>query len=150
VAIYASGILCKDVLEETMQDGQRVFSAIRIIDTIEVDLPEIPVSGEVTYVAFAIPCFALLVFKSDEPEEFDVVWTAIRPDGPRIALGPYRCSTGGGLSGHILKVTLNIPPQLTGLWWFEVAVRGELKLRMPLSLIREQNPAPSESHSSST
>jgi len=66
VAIYTSGLICQLAIQST--DG--VMSAIQIVDRIIVDLPEdVPLGNMVIQ---PVPCWAILVFKSEDPEEFNV------------------------------------------------------------------------------
>jgi|SRR5579862_1730766 len=124
MAIYTSGIICEQALDES-----GVLSAIRIIDHVLVDLPSPLPAG--TVVAYPVRIYAILSFKSDEPEAFDMRFEALRPDGNRYRQDPLPIRTAGGAGGHIVRIKLDIDPRLIGLWWFEVLIRDEVALRLP-------------------
>lgn len=130
MAIYTSGIICNDAIEDR---ETRVLSAIRIVDHVVVDVPH-PVP-EGTVIVYPVPFFVVLFFKSDDPEEFDIVFTGIRPDGLRIPHPPERITTGGGTQGHTVRIRIDMDPRLWGTWWFEVSARGQVLLRLPFAVI---------------
>ena len=130
MAIYTSGFICQWALEE--KDG--VLSAFRIIDRIEVDIPTGVPPGAIV-IATQVACFAVLFFKSDAPEELEVVFTAIAPNGERIRPQNFKIRTGGGSHGHQMRIGMNFDPRNIGLWWIEIFVNGKVALKMPLSLV---------------
>ena len=138
MAIYTSGFICQWALEE--RDG--VLSAIRIIDRVEVDIPKDVPPGAIV-VATQVACFAVLSFKSDDPEDFEVVFTAIAPNGERIRPQKFNIQTGGGSHGHQMRIGMNFDPRNVGLWWIEILVSGEVALRMPLALVLPTDPTSS-------
>jgi hypothetical protein len=135
MAIYTSGFICQWALEE--KDG--VLSAVRIIDRIEVDIPT-DVSPGAIVVAMQVACFAVLSFKSEGPEDFGVVFTAIAPNGQRIHPQTFKIHTDGGSHGHQMRIGMSFDPSNIGLWWIEVAVNGAVALRMPLALVLPTDP----------
>ena len=150
MAIYTSGLICQEAIEESGQ----IFSAIRIIDRIEVDLPT-EIDPEKTIIANQIACVALLLIRTDGPEVFDVTFTAVAPVPPGVLDPPSGLRmlprefkgihSGGGVHGHQMRLNLKIDPRLVGLWWFEVAVNNALVLKMPLELLRAKDTDPTSS-----
>ena len=130
MAIYTSGIICRDAIVE---ENTGILSAVRIVDHVVVDIPQPIPSGSV--IAYPVPFFVIIVFKSDAPEEFEMVFSAIRPDGKRKDEAPVPIRTGGGPHGHNVRIRIDMDPRLVGTWWFEVNVRGEVALRLPFSVI---------------
>jgi hypothetical protein len=141
MAIYTSGFICVHVLEEK----DKVVSAIRIIDNVTADLPQNVSPGTLVFMP-PFTCDGLILFKSDGPEEFDAVFTAIAPDGTRMPSNSQHVSIAGGPSGHTMILRLNFNPQLLGLWWLEVLVRGNVALKMPLRI----NPSQGSTNQSQT
>lgn len=147
MAIYTSGFICQQAIE----DQEHVFSAIQIIDRIEVDLPT-DVDPSKIVISTHVTCAALLLFRSDEPEDFDVTFTAVAPvppdilnPPPGIRLRPREFKgihSGGGVHGHQMRLNLRFDPRNRGLWWFEVAVNGRLVLKMPLELVLMPDTSP--------
>lgn len=135
MAIYTSGFICQWALEE--RDG--VLSAFRIIDRVEVDIPTDVPPGAIV-VATQVACFAVLSFKSESPEDFEVVFTAIAPSEQRIQPQTFKIHTDGGSHGHQMRIGMNFDPRDIGLWWVEVAVNGTVALRMPLALVLPTDP----------
>ena len=129
MAIYTSGFICQWALEE--KDG--VLSAFRIIDRVEVDIPTNAPSGAIV-IATQVACFAVLSFKSDDPEDFEVIFTAIAPNGERIRPQRFKIQTAGGSHGHQMRIGMNFDPRNVGLWWIEILVNGKVALKMPLAL----------------
>ena len=138
-AIYTSGILCQIAIEE---GPDRVLSAIRIVDRIEVDLPT-DLAPDMTVIAMQVSCFAILSFKSESPEDFDVIFTGVTPRGDRVKQTTFKIHTDGGIRGHQIAFRMNFDPRNIGLWWFEVAVNGLIALKMPLEIVRATDPDPS-------
>src|SRR5581483_6260556 len=113
------------------RDG--VLSAFRIIDRVEVDIPTDVPPGSIV-IANQVACFAVLSFKSDGPEDFEVTFTAIAPNGERIRPQRFKIQTGGGSHGHQMRIGMNFDPRNLGLWWVEILVNGKVALKMPLVL----------------
>lgn len=141
MAIYTSGLICQLAIQST--DG--VMSAIQIVDRIIVDLPEdVPLGNMVIQ---PVPCWAILVFKSEDPEEFNVGFTAIAPGGTRLNQSTFFVKLPGGAGGFQMRLGINIDPRNVGIWWFEVTVRGVTVFRMPLEIfpgnpvVPHQNPS---------
>jgi hypothetical protein len=134
VAIYTSGLICQWALEEN-----GVLSAIRIVDRIEVDIPTDVPAGAIV-IATQVACFAILSFKSEGPEDFEVVFTAIAPNGQRLKRQTFSIHTDGGTHGHQLRIGMNFDPRNIGLWWIEIAVNGNVALKMPLELSLSTDP----------
>jgi hypothetical protein len=141
VAIYTSGMICQLALEDT----DHSLSLIKLIDRVMVDFPE-GVPADQLVVAWPLSCAAVLVFKSEGPEQFQVSFTAVAPDGHRTTPISFPVNLTGGGGGFSMRLALNIDARSLGLWWFEVAVRSTVVLRLPLEIAR--NPAnPTESSS---
>jgi hypothetical protein len=131
VAIYTSGIICQYALEES----DHVLTAVRIVDHVVVDLPADTDLGRALIIN-QVECYAILSFKSDGPEDFEVAYSAVAPNGQRMNPAKFRAHTEGGTHGHQMRIGMSFDPRNIGLWWIEVLVNGELALRMPLRLSR--------------
>jgi hypothetical protein len=137
MAIYTSGFICEKLLE----DKGGVMSAINIIDRAEVDLP-IDVPFNQFNVITPLQITAVLIFKSDAPEEFDVVFTGFapatesHPDGLPVNPSTLHVKLGGGIRGHQYRLGITIDPRSLGLWWFNVSMNGEVVLKLPFEVAR--------------
>jgi hypothetical protein len=134
--LYTSGLVCQQVLQESDATPQSsgVLSAIRIIDRVIVDVPA-TLPGGVAYFLAPAHCVALVIFKSDTPEQFDAIIALHDPGGTLRISTNYACLTGGGVSGHALKLDLLLDSNSPGLWRVDVTVRGQLALRIPIEVI---------------
>jgi hypothetical protein len=129
VAIYISGFLCQYALEEP----DHSITAVRICDQIISDLPSDVPPEKINIVNF-LAIWVLLFVKSDGPEDFDMAFTGIAPNGDRVNPCLFNVRTEGGSKGHQIRTSLNIDPRSVGLWWFEVAAKGTVVLKMPLQV----------------
>jgi len=153
VALYTSGFVCQSVLQEKDANdlSPGVLSAIRILDRVVVNIPPPTQQG----LAFVLPtahCVALVIFKSDSPEEFDAILTVQDPSGQPKGNSLYRCKTGGGVLGHVLKIDVLLDSNLPGLWYIDVSVKDKRVLRIPVEVIHTatvQLPPPSQTQGKS-
>jgi hypothetical protein len=126
---------CEKVLTE--RDG--VLSAIRIVDTFNVEgpidaLP--PLAG--------IPVSVLIVLKSgDVVGESHISLFLLSPDGTRSPF-PEKMPVmlGGAEQGASLVINFFLPPQKPGLYWVEVRWNDELLTKIAVKLVLV--PIPSE------
>lgn len=135
MAIYTSGFICQYLIDE---GPEHIFSAIRIIDRIEVDVPTDLPAGT-TVVTAPISFYAVVSFRSDGPEDFEMVFTAVAPGDIRLNPTTRRVQMEGGISGQTFGMRLNFDPRNIGLWWFEIKVNGNVVLRMPLELAPQKD-----------
>jgi hypothetical protein len=136
--VFASAILCEKVLHE----GD-IVSAIRIIDTLNADIPE----GKDPSRVFALFDGALLIFlKSAEPARGIARIVLVSPQGsPSREWGPYDVTLQGGSHGHSIKLQfhLNTATMEVGLYWFDVYWDDQILIRAPMRVT--QRTAPDES-----
>lgn len=141
MAIYVSGLLCQIALEEP----DHSLTAVRIIDQIVSDLPS-DVPFDKINILTPLSVFALILVKSDGPEDFELVFTGIAPNGQRVNPQKISIHSEGGSKGHQVRLGINIDPRNSGLWWFEIAIAGNVVLKMPLLIVasdQSANPSPS-------
>jgi hypothetical protein len=130
MAIYVSGLLCQLALEEP----DHSLTAVRIMDQIVVDLPSDVPSSQINILTL-LPVWALILVKSDGPEDFVLDFTGIAPGGQRVNPQRIAIHSEGGSRGHQVRLGINIDPRSDGLWWFEIAVAGDVVLKMPLLIV---------------
>ena len=129
MAIYVSGWVCQDVLRES----SGIYSAIRLADQISIRLPR-DATPENTSIPPAVT-HALISYRSEEPEEFTSTVQLMAPSGKRGLPRTETIKTGGGSQGHLSDATLVLDPWQDGLWWFDIFVNTEIKLRIPVRVI---------------
>jgi len=134
MAIYTSGFICQDLIEE---GAEHVFTAIRIVDRIEVDVPTDLPPGAIV-VTTPISFYAVMSFRSDGPEDFDMVFTGIAPGEIRANSTTSKVHTDGGVRGHSFAMRLHFDPRNLGLWWFEVKINDAVAFKMPLELAAQK------------
>jgi hypothetical protein len=132
MAIYTSGLLCERVLVE----GGDLYTAVRIVDSVDVQIPEVPAGLNVLIPPYTFN--AILIFKSDGPETFTVSIRSVDPDGRIGTADSYECSTGGGSAGHKFNVVLKLGSAKEGQWWFDVYVNDVRTLRLPFRVTHTQ------------
>jgi hypothetical protein len=109
MAIYISGLLCQVALEEPDQ----LLTAVRIIDQIVVDLPS-DVPTDKLNILTLLPIWALILVKSDSPEDFELDFTGIAPGGRRVNPQRIAIHSGGGSKGHQVRLGIDIDPAKSG------------------------------------
>jgi hypothetical protein len=139
--IFASAFLCEKVLSEG-----RVHSAIRIVDTLTVQMgPEkSPEGKKITTVAnYELTLFVIL--KSEEPVGGDL-WVSLESPNGKTGdpKGPFRAEVPSPPSGSTLRVTvkLNAAQLPEGLYWFNVLFGETIIQRCPMKIIKQKQPQP--------
>lgn len=143
MAIYVSGVFCKEVLRERSPSGAELLSAIRILDIVDVEIPTDTALTEGTVLGPA-EFFLLAQLRSDDPEEFEIELAAITPSGKQTRIQAFPSKLGGNVSGHAIIVTIKLNAATEGNFWFEWRIKGELMLRMPLSIRHNKVPVQTE------
>ena len=133
MGIYVSGVLCQDVVKE---DGTGLYCLIRLADRLSVVLPAGAVPG--SFPLQQATTHALIFYRSDAPEQFSSSVRIVDPSGAGPAPRVDRITTGGGTVGHLSHINLVFDAWRAGLWWIEVLVNGELKLRIPFEITHTQ------------
>jgi hypothetical protein len=134
MAIYVSGIICREILEE----AGNILSAIRITDVVSLDIPE---SVDISKVEI-LPAefYILLVVRSDEPEEFDLEFTPIAPTGSKSRTQVLHSKVSSGVRGNTFRIATKVDARLPGLWWLEIKTQGRIALKMPLHIRHNRVP----------
>jgi hypothetical protein len=141
MAIYVSGLLCQYALEER----DHVLTAVKIVDQIVFDLPS-DIPPDKVNILNLLQVWALIFVKSDGPEDFELEFTGIAPNGQRVNPQRIAIHSKGGSKGHQIRLEIQIDPRSQGLWWFEIAIAGNVVLKMPLLIAasdQSANPSPS-------
>ncbi len=132
----AVATICERVLEE--KEG--TLSAIRIVDTVKVEVPEtIPADAKPV-----INLSALVSLKSgDARGKFLDKIVSCTPSGKKLEkLAPsFPLLLQGGERGANLVVNFSLQISEWGLYWFDVLLNDELISRMPLTVQREVSEA---------
>ncbi len=136
--ISVSGLLCEKVLQE----GESVFSAIRLVDIFNIahDSPPDPI----------VQFYGLVILKAlPTAETFSVGIAIVAPSGDRRELpappgNPFKLPVYENdptiPAGFSLNLLFNIIASKMGTYFIEVAVDGVAVIRMPFTL--RKLPAP--------
>lgn len=124
MAIYVSGVVCRDVLEE--KDG--TLSLLRLSDVVTIDIPE-DIDPSQAHME-PVNVILYLSFRSDGPEDFVATIRALRPDGQWTISTALQTVIEGVMEGHHYVLRLEIDATLAGVWTFEIKVRDELVLKV--------------------
>ena len=131
MSIYTAGLICQHVLKE--ENG--IYSALRIADMIEIELPA---NVDLSKFSFQqISCHALFIFKSDQPEEFEVEISYLKPDGNREGRQVFPIKLKEAPSGHLLDITMEVQPQAEGVYWVEAYIKSTLATRIPFRIVHK-------------
>jgi hypothetical protein len=127
MAIYVSGFICQDVIEE--KSG--LYSALRFADRLTVTFP----AGVDPKTLAPLSAHVLILYRSEDPQRFPSTIKILDPEGqgppPRID----NIVIDGGIRGHMSHAHLVLQPGKAGLWWIEVSVNDEVRLRIPFEII---------------
>lgn len=132
--IHVSGFLCERVIQDAKD---RVLTAVRMMDRVEVDLPE-NIDPSTTVVLNYINCAALVVFRSDAAIATKGTWAAIRPSGETNAVD-FDIDIKDGTTTHTVVFGLLISPLDMGIWRFTVSVDGTILLTLSLGVLRQKS-----------
>jgi hypothetical protein len=141
--LLAAAFTCERVLVE--QDN--VISAIRLVDTVTVNVP----TGLPGKAVPVIKLWAVIYFKSGEaPGGYTLTLKIRNPDGKSSPLGePMPIHLRGGSHGVQTGIELQLAVERFGLFWIDVLLDGEPVTAMPLTLVEgvesptsSQSPAP--------
>jgi len=114
MALYTAAFVCQNALEE--KDG--VFSAIRLADRVEA---EIPADHKPSEIHAPVPLVLMVLLKSEEPQEFRVTVTVTLPSGTTVPVDkPYAGTTKAGTAGHTLRIQVVLDLGLVGIYWFNI------------------------------
>lgn len=133
--IYASGLVCREILEEV----NSVLSAIRIVNTLNVNVPEGSHAGDLNLPP--IEARALIHFSAEGPTEFDAVLRVTDPLGKTGVLTTLHGRILHEIHFHTINIGIKVDPAVEGLFTLEVLVNEEIKLRLPLRVTHIQVPA---------
>lgn len=127
----AAALVCEKVLVE--KDG--VLSAIRIVDSFKVNIPErLPPNTRP-----GLPLTVLITLKSGDVRGRSQLSAKVRhPDGKVIAVQePWPILLNGDEHGVSLNISFGLPADKLGLYWFEVYWNGEHLTSIPIKLVAE-------------
>lgn len=140
--IFASAFLCEKVLSEKNATNKSIHSAIRIVDTFTLRLPEAADLDAQGTVVVPLEVALFVSIKSETPRDGEVSVVLEAPDGRTLtSFGPFPVSLKGGSHGHYLKTPIAIHAGrslLEGVYWFNVFWGEELIQHVPMTFKREQ------------
>lgn len=118
--------------EKAIKEEDRVYTVIRVVDSLKVTAPERPPKG----MGIALPITTLVAFKANGfrgklPLEF----VQISPTGLREKVGANQVEFIGGItSAYIHGALTGVKYDKDGVYEFEVRLGGRLYTKMPLQL----------------
>lgn len=140
--IFASAFLCEKVLSERSSSNNSIHSAIRIVDTFTLRLPEAADVDAQATVVVPLEVALFVSIKSETPRDGEVSVVLETPDGKTLtSLGPFPVSLKGASHGHYLKTPIAIhagSSLLEGVYWFNVFWGEDLIQHVPMTFKREQ------------
>jgi hypothetical protein len=136
--VYVSVFVCKDVLRE---EATGIVSAIRILDTVTVEIPE----GVDAFTFNSVPFRALISYRSNAPCSFMLGMSATGPSGERADRTIGEFHSQGGVEGGLINADISVRTELEGTYWFELFVNNEIATKIPLRIAHEFSIKPPDS-----
>jgi hypothetical protein len=141
--LYVSAFFCQSTIRE---QETNILSAMRITDAYTVS----PFSIDSKLVFFPIEPRLVVTFKSESPMSFRVDVVGKLPDGRDMPLhNAPNGKTGGGAAGYTLTVTVGIPTDIPGEFWFTVYVNDLPVTKVPFRVIHAAISTPQSENPSS-
>ena len=129
-----AALLCERVIEE--KNG--TLSVIRIADRVEVEIPPGGVPGGYRPV---VPISGLVALKSGPAKgSFTLRIIITRPSGERLEGPAIPVELEGEDRGQNFILNFLIGVSEEGLHWFEVVFENQVLSRIPLMVVRKQEP----------
>jgi len=140
--VYVAAFFCQDIIRERDND---FLTAVRIAESFaavpveitpvfqgEGQLPEVPAIR----VYPPLDAHAVVMFRSEQPIEFTCSMRGVMPDGELWPGGfqDLKCRIGADGAGYTLNLSIRIPTDREGTFWFEIYVEGELATKLPLRI----------------
>jgi hypothetical protein len=139
-----AAVFCDQVIQEQSdkEGTSGAVSAIRIIDTITVHVPEdLPKDT-----APAVHVKGLVTLKAGDTKKKHKLQILVRPPVGKPSKMPEQevRFKGTGHHGYNLTITLGLQVRSAGLYWFDVMLDGRRLTRMPLMIAIRKVPADPE------
>ena len=144
--VYVSAFFCQETIREREKD---FLTAVRIAESfaaVPVEITPIfqgegePPEFPALKVYPPLDAHAVAMFRSEQPIEFTCSMRGVRPDGGRWPGGfeDLKCKIGEDGTGYTLNLSLRIPTDQEGTFWFEIYVEGELATKLPLRIVHPE------------
>jgi hypothetical protein len=140
--IWVSAFSCREVLRERND----LLTAVRISDGFTahpLQFPGLQVDNFKIYTPIEFKIVA--AFTCEEEATFDISIKALRPTGEVFTEMPSfpASHVQGGAHGLTLSINAMIPGNPPGVYWFEIYVDDELRLKLPVGVAHQnQDPFP--------
>jgi hypothetical protein len=149
--IWVSGFTCRDIIRES----NNLITAFKISDGWAVNPYQIEIEGTEKVLEFCVPIkfVIVLIFTCEIAAKFDVEVKTMAPSGKYLDHGGPAypgLEVLGGSAGLTHTIDASFPNPEHGTYWFEVFVNYELRLKLPLEIVRAgKSPTPPDATAAS-